>query len=152
VQKVRSEEWWRRLLKGTYFNRANSVSSNIGGTLAHTVEIVVSWASPYFKSAWIAALVAVVLTDIAPGAIYVEVGLDPIPASFSVPALPPNSIYDDYSEPFRITRDQDHASVDIAPIYYTANVYTATDVKAVPPAPNALDHGQISLQVKGIVT
>jgi len=67
VQRVRSEEWWRRLLHGTSFSRANSVSSNIDGTFAHTVEIIASWSSPYYKFAWFAAIVTVVLTDIAPG-------------------------------------------------------------------------------------
>ena len=93
AQSVRSEEWWRRLLRGTPFNRANSVSSNNSGTFAHMAEIVVSWSSPYFRVAWVAALIAAVLRDIAPGAIHVEVGLDAVPTSFLVPALPPNSIY-----------------------------------------------------------
>jgi hypothetical protein len=40
VQRVRSAEWWRRLLETTLFNRANSVSSNISGAFAHMVEAV----------------------------------------------------------------------------------------------------------------
>ena len=138
VQKVRSEEWWRRLLNGTYFNRANSVSSNVSGTLAHMVEIVVSPSSHYFKSAWITALIAVVLADIAPGAIHVAIGSNAIPTPFMVPALPSNSIYSNYSEPFLFTGDHVQASMDIAPVYYKANLFAATDVKAVPPTPNAL--------------
>jgi hypothetical protein len=138
VDSVRSEEWWRRLLRTTSFSRANSVSSNIGGTFAHTVEIVASWSSPYFKSAWVAALIVVVLADIAPGAIHVQIGSDPIPASFPVPALPQDSIYSNYSTPFLFTGDQFHASVDIAPVYYKASLFAATDVKSIPPAPNVL--------------
>lgn len=138
VQSVRSEEWWWRLLKKTSFNRANSVSSNISGIFAHTVEIVGAWSSLYFKSAWIAALFIIVLVDIAPGAIQVEVGSNAVPASFQVPALPPNSIYSNYSEPFLFTGDQFHASMDIAPIYYKANMFAGTYVKAAPPTPNAL--------------
>lgn len=134
VQKVRSEEWWRRLLRGTKFSRANSVSSNMSSTLAHAVEIGISWSSNYFKSAWVVTLVAVVLTDIAPGAIHVAVGLDAIPAPFPVSALPPNSIYDNYSQPFLRTSDLTHASIDIAPIYYTALFVAGTYVKAAPPA------------------
>ena len=138
VQKVRSEEWWRRLLRKTSFNRANSVSSNISGIFAHLVEIVVAWSSHYFKSAWIAVVIAIVLADIAPGAIHVEVGSNAVPASFQVPALPPNSIYSNYSEPFLYTGDQFHASMDIAPVYYKANMFAGTYVKAAPPTPNAL--------------
>src|SRR5882724_4302070 len=52
VQKVRSEEWWRRLLQTASFNRVNSVSSNISGAFAHTIEIIFAWSSQYFKSAW----------------------------------------------------------------------------------------------------
>lgn len=138
VERVRAEEWWRRLLKGTYFNRANSVSSNISGTFAHTVEIIASWSSPYFRSAWIAALVVVVLLDIAPGAIHVESGLNTVPASFPVPALPSNSIYSNYTQPFLFTGDQTHASMDIAPVYYKALLTAGTYVKAAPPALNVL--------------
>lgn len=138
VQNVQSEEWWRRLLRGTKFSRANSVSSNIGSTFAHAFEIGISWSSNYFKSAWIVTLVAVVLTDIAPGAIHVAVGLDAIPASFPVAALPPNSIYDNYSQPFLRTSDLTHASVVIAPIYYLALLDAKTYVKAAPPALNLL--------------
>jgi hypothetical protein len=138
VQRVRSEEWWRRLLKGISFNRANSVSSNISSTFAHTVEIVLSWSSRCFRSAWIVALAAFVLADIAPGAIHVEIGLEPVPSSFLVPALPANSIYSNYSQPFLHTSDQTHASIDIAPIYYDAVVAASTFVKATPPAYDAL--------------
>jgi hypothetical protein len=138
VQRVRSEEWWRRLLKGTYFNRANSVSSNISGTYGHTFEMVVSWSSRYFKLAWITAIVAVILTDIAPGAIRIQIGLNAIPSLFPVPAIPANSIYSNYSKPFLYSGDLIHASRDIAPIYYKAFTYGGTYVKTAPPAFNAL--------------
>lgn len=138
VQSVRSEEWWRRLLKGTPFNRANSVSSNNSSTFAHIVEIIISWSSPYFRFAWIAALVAAVLGDIAPAAIHAEVGLDAVPESFPVPALPANSIYSNYSQPFLSTGAQVHSSIEIAPIYFNAMLFGATYVKAAPPTPNAL--------------
>jgi hypothetical protein len=51
MSSVRSKEWWRRLLHSTTFNRANSVSSNISGNVAHLVEIFISWSSPYYKIA-----------------------------------------------------------------------------------------------------
>ena len=102
------------------------------------VETIVSWSSPYFKVAWIAALIAAVLRDIAPVAIHAEVSLDVIPTSFPVPALPPNSIYSNYSQPFLSTGDLVHASVDIAPIYFNVIVFGTTYVKAAPPTPNAL--------------
>jgi hypothetical protein len=138
VQKVRSEEWWRRLSKGTSFNRTNSVSSNISGTFTHTVDIILSWSSRYFRSAWIAALTALVLADISPGAIHVEVGLNSVPTSFPVPALSANSVYSNYSQPFLETGDQTHALIDIAPIYYEAVVAFGTFVKAAPPTFSAL--------------
>jgi hypothetical protein len=94
--------------------------------------------SPYFKFALIAAFISVVLADIAPVAIQVEVGLDPIPASFQVPALPPDSLYSNYSEPFFSTDNRVHASVDIAPVYYNSVGFADTWVKAAPPAFNAL--------------
>jgi hypothetical protein len=102
------------------------------------VEIIVGRSSHYFKAAWITTLVAVVLADIAPGAIHVEVGSNAIPAFFPVPDLPSNSIYSNYSEPFLFTGDHVQASMDIAPVYYKANLFAATDVKAVPPSPNTL--------------
>jgi hypothetical protein len=120
VQRVRSEEWWRRLLKTTTFNRVNSVSSNIGGAFTHAVEMAVARSSPCFKSAWIATLIVVVLADITPGAIHVEIGSSMVPASFPVPALPPNSIYSDYSKPFGTTNPHVHDSVKLAPVYFTA--------------------------------
>jgi hypothetical protein len=138
VQKVRSEEWWRRLSTGNSFKRANSVSSNINGTFAHTVEVVIASSSRYFKFAWMLSLIAVILADIAPAAIHTKVGLNSIPTSFLVPALPPNSIYSNYSEPFFTIGDQVYSSVDIAGVYYNALLFTATDVKAAPPTPNAL--------------
>jgi hypothetical protein len=138
VQKVRSEEWWRRLLHTTSFNRANSVSSNISGTVGHTIEMFVSWSSHYYKSAWVVALITIVLADIAPGGIHIEVGLSAIPTAFSVPALPPDSIYNNYSEPFIATHDQVHPSIDIAPVYYNAIMFAGTYVTTEPPTPNAL--------------
>ncbi|KIM79023.1 hypothetical protein PILCRDRAFT_574042 [Piloderma croceum F 1598] len=138
VHSVRSEEWWRRLLKGTPFSRANSVSSNNRSASAHMAEIVMFWSSPYFRVGLIAALIAAVLGDIAPAAIDVEVGLDAVSASFPVPALPPDSIYSNYSQPFLATGDQVHASIDIAPIYFNAMAFGVTYVKAAPPMPNAL--------------
>lgn len=138
VQRVRSEEWWRRLLRGTPFNRANSVSSNNRGTFGHMAEIAISWSSPYFRVAWITAFIAAILADIAPGAIHAEVGLDAVPASFPVPALPPNSIYSNYSQTFISTGDLVHTSVDIAPVYFNAMILATTYVKAAPPKPNAL--------------
>lgn len=138
VKRVRSEEWWRRLLRTTTFNRANSVSSNIGGTFAHTVNICVAWSSHYFKSSWIVAIIAVVLADISPGAIHVKFRLDAIPASFLVPALLPNSIYSDYSKPFLHSDNYIYASADIAPIYLNAKVFADIDVKASPPTFNVL--------------
>jgi hypothetical protein len=103
VSSVRSEEWWRRLLHSTTFNRANSVSSNISGNVAHLVEMVISWSSPYYKIAWIVAIFAVILSDIAPGAIHAETGMNAIDNSFAVPAFPPNS---------RITIDQLYSLLD----------------------------------------
>jgi hypothetical protein len=138
VQKVRSEEWWRRLLHTTSFNRTNSVSSNISGNVGHTVEMVISWSSRYFKYAWIVTIISIVLADIAPGAIHIEIGLSDIPASFSVPALPRDSVYNNYSAPFATTRDQVHASIDIAPVYYNAIMFAGMYVTTAPPTLNAL--------------
>jgi hypothetical protein len=120
VQRVRSEEWWRRLLKATTFNRINSVSSNISGAFGHTVEMVISRSSPYFKSAWIATIIAVVLADISPGAIRIEIGTNPITASFPVPALLPDSIYSNYATPFSSTDPNEHDSIQLGPIYFDA--------------------------------
>ena len=138
VQKVRSEEWWRRLLKTASFNRVNSVSSNVSGAFAHTIEIIFAWSSQYFKSAWIVTLITVVLADIAPAAIQVKIGSNTVPASFLVPALPPNSIYSNYSKPFRVTDNRVHPSIDIAPVYYKASAFSGTHAKAAPPSINAL--------------
>ena len=138
VQRVRSEEWWRRLLHTTSFNRANSISSNIGGTVSHTIEILVSWSSHYFKSAWITALIAIALADIAPGAIHIKVGLSSTSTSFPVPALPADSVYSNYSEPFVATHDQVHALIDIAPVYYNTIMFAGMYVTTTPPALNAL--------------
>jgi hypothetical protein len=138
VKQVRSEEWQRRLWKGTSFNRVNSVSSNIGGIFSHTVEVIGSWSSPYFKCAWIAAVAAIILVDVAPGAIHVETGLTVVPKSFLVPSLPPNSVYDDYSSPFDTTGDEVHPSSGIAPVYLAAYLYAGTYVDATPPSPNML--------------
>jgi hypothetical protein len=138
VQRVRSEEWWRRLLRTAPFNRANSVSSNISGTTGHAIEMIIAWSSHYFKASWIVALIAIVLADIAPGAIHIEIGLNAIPATFPVPALPANSIYSNYSVPFIATHDQVQASIDIAPVYYNAITFADTYVTTTPPTPNAL--------------
>jgi hypothetical protein len=138
MQRVKSEEWWRRLLNGTSFNRANSVSSNVGGIFGHAIEIVTARSSQCFKLAWIAILITYILADIAPAVIHVEIGRDAIPAAFPVPALPSDSIYNDYSNPFIITGDRVHTSMDVAPLYYKAIVFAETFIKAAPPAPNAL--------------
>jgi hypothetical protein len=138
VSSVRSEEWWRRLLHSTTFNRANSVSSNISGNVAHLVEMFISWSSPYYKIAWIVAIFAVILADIAPGAIHAEIGMNAIDDSFTVPALPPNSIYSDYAKPFFITNDTLYDSVDIAPMYFTSIMMAGSYVTAKPLTPNAL--------------
>jgi hypothetical protein len=138
VSSVRSEEWWRRLLHSTTFNRANSVSSNISGNVAHLVEMFISRSSPYYKVAWIVAIFAVILSDIAPGAIHAEIGMNAIDDSFTVPALPRNSIYSDYSKPFSITNDTIYDSVDIAPIYFNAITMTESYVTAKPLVFNAL--------------
>ena len=61
IQRVRSEEWWRCLVKSTTFNRVNSISSNLGGSFSHTVDVAGASSSPYFKSAWIASLIAIVI-------------------------------------------------------------------------------------------
>ena len=133
VQRVRSEEWWRCLVKATTFNRVNSISSNLGGSFSHTVDVMGGSSSPYFKSAWIASLIAIVLSDITPGAIHIEIGTDHVPASFPVPALLPNSIYSNYSEPFFTTDPATQSSATIAPIYFTA-LLSGTYVKGRPPA------------------
>jgi len=138
VSSVRSEEWWRRLLHTTTFNRANSVSSNIGGNMAHLVEMFMSWSSPYYKIAWIVAIFAVILADIAPGAIHAEIGMNAIDDSFTVPALPPNSIYSDYSKPFIMTNDTIYDSMDIAPMYLNAVMMAGSYVTAKPLLLNAL--------------
>jgi hypothetical protein len=120
------------------FSRANSVSSNISSAFAQVVEITIAQSSPYFKFALITTIISIVLADIAPVAIQVEVGLDPIPASFLVPALPTDSIYSNYSEPFFATSEQVHPSIDIAPVYFNSVEFGSTWVKAAPPAINAL--------------
>jgi hypothetical protein len=136
IQSVRSEEWWRRLLKETTFNRINSVSSNISGAFGHTVEMAIARSSPYFKSSWIATLIVVVLADIAPGAIRIEIGTNLVPAIFPVPALSPNSIYSNYSTPFSYTNPAEHDSIVLAPIYFDA-MMSDTYVKG-PITPNTL--------------
>ena len=102
------------------------------------VEIAIAQSSPYFKFALITTIISIVLADIAPAAVQVEVGLDPIPASFLVPALPTDPIYSNYSEPFFATSEWVHPSIDIAPIYFNSVEFSNTWVKAVPPAINAL--------------
>jgi hypothetical protein len=138
VYSVRSEEWWRRLLQSTTFKRANSVSSNISGNVAHMMEMFRSRSSPYYKIAWVAAIIAVVLADIAPAAIHVQVGLIALDNSFSVPALPPNSIYSDYSKPFAMSNYTLHTSVEIAPMYINSQTFTRAYVTAQPSVLNAL--------------
>jgi len=138
VDSVRSEEWWRRLLQSTTFKRANSVSSNISGNVAHMMEMLMSRSSGYYKMAWVTAIIAVVLADIAPGAIHVQVGLNALDNSFSVPALPPNSIYSDYSNPFARSNYTLHTSVEIAPMYINSQMFAGTAVTARPPVFNAL--------------
>lgn len=141
IQRVRSEEWWRRLLKTNTFNRINSVSSNISGVFGHTVEMVIARSSPYFKSAWIATIIAVVLADISPGAIRIAIGTNFVPASFAVPALLPNSIYGNYSTPFSSTDPNEHDSVQLGPVYFDAlmsNTYVKgpTTTNMLVPRPN----------------
>ncbi|KAF7973884.1 hypothetical protein HWV62_14012 [Athelia sp. TMB] len=138
VRSVRSEEWWRRLLHSTTFNRANAVSSNIGGNLAHGLDILGPWSSYYYQAAWILAILAVILADIAPGAIHVEVGWEGVAAEYMIPALPPGSIFSNFSRAFYETSDFIHASIDIAPMYYTSLLVASSYVTAGPPVPNAL--------------
>ncbi|KAF7965516.1 hypothetical protein HWV62_43088, partial [Athelia sp. TMB] len=138
IDSVKSEEWWRRLLRCAPFARVNSVSSNFGGAVGFAGEMLLFSSSPYFKIAWVTAILAVITGDIAPGAINVVVGFDPANASYKVPALPPNSIYSNFAQPFRITNDFVHASVDVAPIYYNALAFGLSFVTARPSTLNAL--------------
>lgn len=140
---VKNEEWWRRLVHGTTFNRANSVSSNIGGNFSHAKEMLLSWTSRYYKVAWAAAFIAAMLADIAPSAIHVQSGwkTSGTAISLSVPALPANSIWSDYSAPFSFTNDTQHSSIDLAPLYYGAVVLSGMLPDVMPnvllPRPNA---------------
>ena len=114
--------------------------------------MISSWSSPYFKCAWIAAVSAIILVDVAPGAIHIETSLTVLPKSFLVPSLPPNSVYHDYSSPFDTTGDEVHPSSGIAPVYLAAYLYAGTYVDATPPSCNMLVLSQISLLMKGITT
>ncbi|KAF7982507.1 hypothetical protein HWV62_28106 [Athelia sp. TMB] len=140
---VRTEEWWRRLTRGTTFARANAVSSNIGGGVARAREMLLGWTSRYYKAACAAALLAAVLADIAPGAIHVQSGWRASGAApgLTVPALPAGSIWDRYDEPFAFTNDTQHASIDLAPVYYAAVAFGGMLPDVVPgalvPRPNA---------------
>jgi hypothetical protein len=126
------------MLRGTYFNRAHSVSSNINTTFGHMYEMAVLWSSCYFKLAWVTTIAAAIIADIAPGAIHVEVGLSGTPSSYSVPALPPNSIYSNYSQLLLNSGDILPASVGIAPIYYKTFTFVGLDFKTTPLAYNVL--------------
>lgn len=142
TDSVRNEEWWRRLVHGTTFNRVNSVSSNIGGNMSHTKEMLLAWKSRYYRVAWLAELVATLLADIGPSAIRVQSGLKTVNVdeSFSVPALPKDSTYSTYTFPFSFTNNTEHFSIDLAPIYYTVGLQANTEFNAVPnalvPRPN----------------
>lgn len=138
VRSVRSEEWWRRLAHSTSFRRVNSVSSNIGGNLAHGIDILGPWSSYSYQVAWFIAILAVIIADIGPGVIHVEVGFQAVDAAYQVPALPSDSIFSNYSRPFYMTSDFVHASVDIAPMYYASLILVDSYVTAGPPVPNAI--------------
>lgn len=140
VDSVKSEEWWRRLRapSAARFARVNSVSSNISGAVGYAGELLLAPSSRYFRAAWVLAVLAVATGDVAPGAIHVGVGYASQAASYPIAALPPDSIYSNYSEPFESTNDFVHASVDIAPMYYNALAYGMAFVTAHPSAYNAL--------------
>ncbi|KZP14517.1 hypothetical protein FIBSPDRAFT_105279 [Athelia psychrophila] len=138
VRSVRSEEWWRRLTHSASFSRVNAVSSNIGGNLAHGLDILGPWSSYAYQAAWLIAILCVAIADIGPGAIHVDIGLRAIDAEYKVPALPPDSIFGNYSRPFYMTSDFFHASVDIAPMYYASLLVAQSYVTAGPPVPNAI--------------
>ena len=140
---VRNEEWWRRLVHGTTFARANSVSSNIGGNFAHAREMLLAWTSRYYKVAWAAAFLAAILADIAPSAIHVQSGwrVSGAATALAVPALPAGSIWSNYDAPFAFTNDTQYSSIDLAPVYYSAvafgNMLPDVVPNALVPRPNA---------------
>lgn len=138
IDSVKSEEWWRRLLRSAPFARVNSVSSNFSGVIGYMGELVLARTSPYFKVAWILTTLAVITGDIAPGAIHVAVSFTPTSAAYAIPALLPDSIYADYAQPFTTSDDFVYASVDIAPIYINAIGFDGVFVTARPSTLNAL--------------
>lgn len=138
VNNVNSEEWWRRLLCSTTFAHVNSVSSNLSGTVGFLRELFLARSSRYFKAAGIVTILAVITGDIVPGAIHVAVGYASTSASYAVAALPADSVYSNYSQPFTMTNDFDYAPVDIAPMYWNAIMYGLAFITARPSTLNAL--------------
>jgi hypothetical protein len=124
-------------LHSTTFGHANSVSSNISGSVSHLVEMLSSWSSSYYKISWITAVFAFILADIVPSTICVEIGLKATDNSFPITALPPNSIYSNYSEPFIMTNEIRQISVDIAPMYFNPFLSAGSYVTVKPPGLNA---------------
>lgn len=138
VRSVRSEEWWRRLTQSAAFSRVNAVSSNIGGNFAHGLDLLGPWSSYAYQAAWVIGILCAVIADISPGAIHVNLGFEAIDAEYLVPALPANSVVDDYPAPFYMTDDFLYASVDIAPMYYASLLVAQSYVTAGPPVSNAI--------------
>ena len=75
---------------------------------------------PYYKTVLVTVVIAIILSDIAPGAIHMEISLNAIDNSFPVPTLQTNPISSDYSQLFTVTNSTLHASAAIIPIYVNA--------------------------------
>ncbi|KAH8914508.1 hypothetical protein BT69DRAFT_1326292 [Atractiella rhizophila] len=112
VDRIRSEEWHRRLSiashitgneNGLIFAHLNHVSSNLGGTLRHAVDLFTFFpgSSRVFKVVFLSALLSLALNELAPSLLQVvvewySIGIHNIPIS----ALPLLSIHANLSEPF----------------------------------------------------
>ncbi|KAH8914562.1 hypothetical protein BT69DRAFT_1031267 [Atractiella rhizophila] len=106
-----SEEWYRRLMSATEevgapLAHLNHVSSNLGGTLRHAVDLFsfFTGSSRPFKSIFISALLAIALNEIAPSILQLVPSWYSIgPHKLSIPSLPPLSLHANLSTVFSRT-------------------------------------------------
>ncbi|KAH8916176.1 hypothetical protein BT69DRAFT_805654 [Atractiella rhizophila] len=154
IDRIRSEEWHRRLMSatevGTPFAHLNHVSSNLGGTLRHAVDLFsfFTGSSRPFKSVFISALLAIALNETAPSILQVVPGWYPIGRhNISIPSLPPLSLHANLSTVFSRTST---TSSELATVYVFAKLNNEPIFiyrnfpNAVVPLPNILsDHGEV---------
>ncbi|KAH8919962.1 hypothetical protein BT69DRAFT_1321786 [Atractiella rhizophila] len=148
VDKVRSEEWFRRLTvasqgdgrsegTGVPFAHLNHVSSNLGGALRQAVDLFTFFggSSKAFKSVFLSALLSLGLNEFAPSLLqlvpgWYSVGLH----SISIPSLPPLSIHSNLSVPFSRTAS---LASELSTVYLQAQLL-GTPIRAYRNFPDAI--------------